>query len=217
MISIQNVGKSAPGIYIILNRDNFRMYVGSAACVRNRLHQHRTALKKDRHENTGLQKDWNRYGEDQFRFSAIMYCSADREELLRCEQFYIDWYQATQHGYNRSPSATSTLGYRFTKEQREGLSRSLKGTVPWNKGQTGIYTEETIAKMAAGQKGRIPWNRGIPRTLEERRKMSEAKAGRTGHRHTEESRRKIAQSKIGKPLSVAHRKKLSDAAKRRYA
>lgn len=31
-----------------------------------------------------------------------------------------------------------------------------KGTVPWNKGKTGVYSEETLAKMAKAKKGKTP-------------------------------------------------------------
>ncbi len=38
---------------------------------------------------------------------------------------------------------------------------SLKGNVPWNKGKTNIYSEESIQKMRESHKGQIPWNKGL--------------------------------------------------------
>jgi len=48
-----------------------------------------------------------------------------------------------------------------TPEQCRAQSERLKGTEPWNKGLTGIYSEETLAKMSIAKEGYIPWNAGL--------------------------------------------------------
>jgi hypothetical protein len=79
---------------------------------------------------------------------------------------------------------------------------TLNKQIPWNKGLKGIQVgwnkgEKTpahvIKKLSDSHKGQIPWNLGIPRTKEEKRKMSIA------HR--------------GKVLSQSHRKNISIALK----
>ena len=74
-------------------------------------------------------------------------------------------------------------------------------------------SEETKKKMSEAKKGRTF-------TEEHRRKMSEAKKGENhplfGHHHSEESRRKISAAKKGKHHSEETKKKMSDTAKKRW-
>jgi len=37
----------------------------------------------------------------------------------------------------------------------------VKGTVPWNKGKIGVYSEDTRKKISQSLKGNVPWNKGI--------------------------------------------------------
>ena len=74
-------------------------------------------------------------------------------------------------------------------------------------------SEETKKKMSEAKKGRTF-------TEEHRRKMSEARKGENhplfGHHHSEESRRKISEAKKGKHHSEETKKKMSDVAKNRW-
>ena len=36
-----------------------------------------------------------------------------------------------------------------------------EGHIPWNKGKTGVYSEETRKKMGEATIGRAPWNKGL--------------------------------------------------------
>lgn len=59
-----------------------------------------------------------------------------------------------------------------------------KGSIPWNKGKTGVYSEETLKAMRMTKKGRhlspetefkkgyTPWNKDIPRTEEEKKNIA---------------------------------------------
>lgn len=53
----------------------------------------------------------------------------------------------------------------FTPEWKKKMSESAKGKIPWNKGKTGIYTDETIKKIKIGRKKQII-------TEEQRKKQS---------------------------------------------
>jgi hypothetical protein len=45
--------------------------VGSSHLTATRMSQYRTELRRDTHDNAGLQKAWNRYGEAAFRFAVL--------------------------------------------------------------------------------------------------------------------------------------------------
>ena len=42
-------------------------------------------------------------------------------------------------------------------ELKRKTSESVKGKTPWNKGKTGIYSEESLALMSDSKKGKTPW------------------------------------------------------------
>jgi len=113
------------------------------------------------------------------------------------------------------------------KKGHNPIAPFKKGNIPWNKGKTGIYSEETRRKIGLAGKGRIPWMKGKHQTAEAiekqrkswmktfisnpktRQKMSESHKGQIptnleqlrrlsiGHKVSEETRRKISQSKKG--------------------
>lgn len=51
---------------------------------------------------------------------------------------------------------------------------------PWNKGQTGVYSEETRKRMGTAKIGVPPPNKGQPMTNQQRAKLRAAKLGKTG-------------------------------------
>lgn len=57
------------------------------------------------------------------------------------------------------------LGRKHTEETRKKQSESHKGQIPWNKGKTNIYSEETLKKMHK------------PRSEDSKRRISESKIG----------------------------------------
>ena len=48
------------GVYMIENRSNKKVYIGSSANIERRLLDHRRALRKGMHTNKALQEDFNR-------------------------------------------------------------------------------------------------------------------------------------------------------------
>lgn len=68
------------------------------------------------------------------------------------------------------------VGREMPDEVKRKIAESQKGKVPWNKGKTGVYSEETLfrmsrqgsspseesrQKMSDSHKGQVPWNKGI--------------------------------------------------------
>jgi len=74
------------------------------------------------------------------------------------------------------PPSTKLLGILamyVMKPETERYGRFVKGVAPWNKGKTGVYSEEILKRMSEAKKGKrmnpfgefkkghIPWNTGL--------------------------------------------------------
>ena len=153
------------GIYLIVNKVNSKVYVGSAAAIRGRLLAHRSYLRRGIHDNEYLQRAWLKYGEGQFRFEVLEVCELDR--LIEREQYWIDALLATDRdmGYNICPAAGSAMtGRKHSQASREKMSRKRKGIIP-------VKATEAAAEA----------NRGRVVSDEARANMSAAKALNTWH------------------------------------
>lgn len=128
----------ASGIYTITSPSG-GVYVGSAIVVRRRWHEHRIALRANRHKNRKLQNAWNKHGEFAMAFAVLIVCRP--EDLLLFEQRAID---VMRPRYNINPLASSSLGVKRSAEYRERKSASMIGRK---------QSPELIARRAAGMIG----------------------------------------------------------------
>lgn len=85
------------GIYKITNVKNGKIYIGQSQNIYLRKKQHFTALYAHRHENTKMQKDWNKDSHG-FRWDVVEYCSISK--LNEREKYWIDYYDSINCGYN---------------------------------------------------------------------------------------------------------------------
>jgi len=108
------------GIYTITNTITNHMYIGSTSNFIKRWNYHKLDLRKNKHENSYLQRAWNKYGEENFIFDKLIECDV---EFIYSEEHY--WCNLLQT-HNKS------LGY------------NLKATHPNNKC---IVTNETRQKL----------------------------------------------------------------------
>jgi|6_EtaG_2_1085325.scaffolds.fasta_scaffold147564_2 group I intron endonuclease len=83
-------------VYVIHNTITNRSYIGQSTGYPSRWSRHKTDLRHNRHGNSSLQRDWNDYGEEAFRFEVIREYPHDTEcdILLDREQEVIDEYLA---------------------------------------------------------------------------------------------------------------------------
>lgn len=72
------------------------------------------------------------------------------EEAHEFECFYIAKFKCYTQGYN------SPAGSEKSDEAREKISRANKGRTPWNKGKTGVFTDDARTRMALAKMGRTP-------------------------------------------------------------
>lgn len=160
------------GIYQIRNIVNNKCYVGSSKDINSRLNQHKRNLKQEKHCNIALQRAWDKYGEDCFRFEALAYL--ELEDIRVTEQRLIDYHKSRKNtSYNISTSAIAPMmGRKHKKESIEKMSASRTG----NKSRTGYPSHWKGKKLSPEMCEAISKGKTNP-SLETREKMSKAKIG----------------------------------------
>ena len=86
------------GIYKITNQLNGKCYVGQSKNVYEREVEHFTALRRKRHPNKQMQKDWNKSNRG-FRFDVIEWCGLN--DLNEREKYWIEKLNTIEEGYNQ--------------------------------------------------------------------------------------------------------------------
>lgn len=88
------------GIYAIKNLINNKIYIGQSIDIKRRCNTHRYKLNHLKHPNKYLQKEWIKYGKENFIFEIIEKC--DDILLKEKEKYWIKYYNTTNinKGYN---------------------------------------------------------------------------------------------------------------------
>ena len=179
--------KQIVGVYSIEHISGKR-YIGSSTNLKRRNKQHVRALRSGRHINSHLQSAWNKYGDDEFTFSVLLLCEI--KDMLFYEQRAIDIYEAAgAGGFNKSPTAGSTFGYKHSDEYKKALSKRMTGRK---------LSEETKTLIGAGRIGHRHTN-------EAKEKIRQSKIGM---KHTPETRENISAAKKGNSLSEETKRKI---------
>ena len=102
------------GVYYIKNLIDNKYYIGSSKNIDTRLKTHKQHLLKGCHNCRTLQKDFDRLGEDNFKFD-ILEVINDEEYLTAYEKYYIYKYNSIVKytGYNE---IFPTSNYKLFKE-----------------------------------------------------------------------------------------------------
>jgi group I intron endonuclease len=117
------------GIYMIKNKINNKIYIGSSININNRWNQHKSSLLRGVHKSRYFQNSYNKHGIENFEFS-VMEIIDNQSQLLIREQYYLNLYKPYErdNGYNIDKSAEhSRLGMKHTKETKEKISKIFKG------------------------------------------------------------------------------------------
>jgi len=165
------------GIYKITNNINHRFYIGSSINIYKRWGEHKRTLRKNIHDNDFLQKSWNKYGEDHFKFE-IIELIIDKTELIIREQFYLDLIKPFNKNitYNICKIAGNMLGFKHSEKTKKILSDLHKG----NKYSLGFkHSDMTKDKMSKSKTGK-------KHNLETINKMISSSIGRTQSDETKE-------------------------------
>lgn len=182
------------GIYCIENLVNNKKYIGKSTNIEKRWNEHKRMLNKNCSDNDCLQKAWNKYGEDNFRFWIIEECD---ESLLNEREIYC---------IECNDSLSSKKGYNIAKGGNGGAL--FEGH---------SHTELSKLKIGASQKEDKHWAFGKKMKEETRKKVIEnhhhlsgkdhpmfgvhrfgKSAPMYGKHHTQESNDKNYLSHIGK-------------------
>lgn len=89
----------------------------SKTSVRERLKAHQSKLKRGKHENSYLQKAFNKYGAQAFKFEILQLCSPEETDEL--ERMYIEMFKATDRRYGYNIESGGNNVNKVTEEIRE--------------------------------------------------------------------------------------------------
>jgi len=157
------------GVYQITNKINKKTYIGSAKCFKKRAYQHRSALRNGKHHNKHLQRAFNKYGKEAFEFRVLQVTEGNRDSRLKEEQKYLNNF-LLEDRWN--------LCYNLLKQSNcgNGFIENI-GKIPWNKGKTNIYSEETLLKISNSVKTSGNPNWGKARSQETKEKIAKKNKG----------------------------------------
>lgn len=183
-------------VYKLLCTRNGRFYIGSTVDFRKRKRKHLSDLRNGAHNNIFLQRTFDKYGEDAFKWKGILVDT--KEEARELEQHYIDKYMLDKRCMNigktasggdnltRNPRKRSIVA-RIKKTLRQRIAHMTEDERKDKWGHPGAtngmhgrtHTPEARAKMSAANKGRVHLHRrGVPLSEETRRKLRESRLGR---------------------------------------
>jgi group I intron endonuclease len=175
----ENKNSSKSGIYMIINPENGKCYIGQTVDLKVRASRHLHDLKIGKHCNRHLQFAYNKANDKNFIFYVAEFC--DREFLTVREQFWIDAI-GDRRIYNIAPAGGSCLGIKRSEETRARVSAATKGRV---------QAAHVIEAVRLANSKRVI-------SEETRKKLSIASKSRPGRKKTEEEKRKISESRSKK-------------------
>lgn len=121
------------GIYIIRCLKTKKVYVGQSSQIKQRLTRHKNLLRRGKHSNHALQKDFLEYGENNFEFLQLLF-GADKKQAERFiyEQYILETLDPAKR-YNKIVNWTKRqeLLNPFKKKRHSFQTKqilALKGT-----------------------------------------------------------------------------------------
>lgn len=170
-------------VYKIRNVVNGNYYIGSTVDSRKRFWAHRKDLRLGQHVCVHLQRAWNKYGEDCFKFEIVEQLDS-KEALFPAEQRWLDEHFGKEYCYNVAAHADAPMR-DASPELRARLAEKARA---WHKvhehpRQGEKHSPEALVLMSENRKG----------------KTAGADHYRYGKQVSPEVRAKIGATQKGKP------------------
>lgn len=225
------------GVYVITNIKNNKKYIG--CCIgsfRGRLNGHKRSLRKGIHNNTYLQRAWNKYGEENFNVDIVEIIEIKDKKLIQDrEAFYIEKYKTAkrQFGYNmidyhdgvalHSQESKDKMSAAAQKNYENNLLLYGKGCSP--------ETSQKISKSSKGKKfskehkqkiaiATSKARKGTKLSEEHKLNISKGVSGvnnpRYGKKKSEEEKRKQSESLKKKSKEISERVKSNWTLEKRF-
>lgn len=180
------------GIYRIVNLTNNKCYVGKTSCnFGDRWDSHRSLLRGGKHTNKPLQNDWNRYGEDSFRFEVLQRVE-DPSDLNRLEIEYIKKYKDAGLSYNIQDGGDTSylIGKHMPEETKRKIGDKNRAHMLGRK-----LSDETRKRMSEAQKRRYEGWTDLDRVEHGKKTAQYA----SGYHWSDESKEKFSRMQWEKP------------------
>lgn len=217
------------GVYRIVNIINKKFYIGSTKDFDHRWEkQHKLLLNKNQHVNPYLQKAWNKYGEQNFKFEIIERCPP--QQCLLKEQYYLDiltpWNENIGYNLSKVSGGGDKISYHPNLEEIK-KKQSANTKRRWNK----KTDQEKVEYSNNLKRDKNPnWRGGasIVYCVDCGKKISPyhkrcvlcSKMGKNnpfyGKKHSQKTKEKISVSHIGKKLSEQSKEKCKQASMNFY-
>lgn len=168
------------GIYKITNLEKNKCYIGQSNNIKYRWKRHKEALNLNKHFNIYLQRAWNKYGKDNFKFTILEEC--DLESLDDREVYWIEYYKCANIKYGYNMAIGGRNGSNLNDEAKRKISETLKGH---------IVSEETKSKIREKRKYQKNTRKGQKCTEEQRQRMSESAKGK---KLSDDTKKKVSQN-----------------------
>lgn len=107
------------GIYKITNNINNNCYIGQSVYIEERWKEHKSKYNWERENKKPLYLAFQKYGLENFSFEIIEEC--EPEQLNLKEQYWIDYYNSYNNGYNMTSGGETNYGdnhpgHKLTKQ-----------------------------------------------------------------------------------------------------
>lgn len=140
---------------------NRKCYIGSSVNLYRRNREHISKLISGKHKNLILLNAVKKYGIENFSFE-ILIQKCDIENLLKLEGYYVNLFKPEYNideidlsGKRHCSNSTRKLIGEKSKQKFidkpeliQNFLISIGNQSGWNKGMTGIYSEEALQKMS---------------------------------------------------------------------
>ncbi len=99
------------GIYAIVCTGSWRSYVGQTVNLETRFQDHIQLLRRQKHDNTSLQIDFDIYGEDSFNYEVI-----EKNDEIKLGEREIYWIEFGENLYNKTSKSRQIF---LTEKEKE--------------------------------------------------------------------------------------------------